>query len=416
MAVSTSVSTMKRPRPLRNTYSSSQSSSPSSSSSSVPSPPFRHYHHHPRHQRRKDSDSITPLSLHHSSSSSSSLSASSIRPMKRHRTPTNTPFHHNRRAHTSKFREFTHSSPSLNLPSSSALSSASLSDILGHHGFLNHICTNNDDQNTPALPDEVLVCIFQFIPTATGLARLRLVCSQWRQVIDETPVVWRWVSFRKTCFTRRVISHPYSKQLGLGPIPGARAISIAARSGNEWARFLFSALFSPSYSLHAFTAPQPLASLLVLGRIARTECAFPPRTSAINNSTSATATAMSSATTLTSGAATGTGVSIGSRSDVWLAVHAAKKNATLLPLNSSDSSTACPSVVGDNWPHGAVVGVIHVSHALLVPGKDSQLDRWIWHIDRAVSLKKPLRCAGFLGLWPTSQVLSDLLIRAMHNQ
>lgn len=240
----------------------------------------------------------------------------------------------------------------------------------------------------PSLPDEVLVSIFRFVPTAEALARLRTVCVQWCQVIDGTSSVWRGASFRGAAFSRRVQLHAPSRQLQLGPVPGTKAVSIAARSGNEWAQFLYNTLFGFQV-LHAITVPQPLASLFVDGRIARAERAFPPYSCQ----------------------------QAGMRrtSDIWIAVHAARDGTTVLPLPLVDVA-ACRVEIGDDWPRGAVVGVIHVTHAVRIPGEYTARDRWMWYIDRAVSLKKPLRCAGFLGVWPVSNVLTDLLIHSLHNQ
>lgn len=65
---------------------------------------------------------------------------------------------------------------------------------------------------------------------------------------------------------------------------------------------------------------------------------------------------------------------------------------------------------GGKLPRGAVVGLVRVGEAQRVE------DDWVWRVDRAVWLKKPIRCAGFVGLWRVSSVLTDILVAAMHNQ
>lgn len=238
----------------------------------------------------------------------------------------------------------------------------------------------------PSLPDEVLNCILRFIPTATGLAKLRLVCRQWRDLIDTTPSIWRSASFRHTRFGRRVESQ--NGILTLGDVCGRRVIEIAAKSGNEWGRFLHRTLLETG-NLQAFTVPQPLATLLVAGKIARTERAYPPwghRKQPNSNN-----------------------------ADIWLAVHAARRGPVAMPADFAGGST-CRMEDGRVWPRGAVVGLIHVVKAYMLSKDGHENFRWIWHIDRAVGIRRPLRCAGFMGVWSMSTILTELIVSAVHNQ
>lgn len=239
---------------------------------------------------------------------------------------------------------------------------------------------------TPSLPDEVLTSILRFIPTANGLAKLRLVCRQWCNLIDTTPLIWRGASFRHTRFGRCVKS--VDGKLTLGDICGRRVLEIAAKSGNEWGRFLHRTLLETG-NLKAFTAPQPLATLLTAGKIARTERAYPPwgNTKPQNSNSD----------------------------DLWLAVHAARRGSDVVPTNATDGST-CRSEDMRAWPRGAVVGLIHVVYTCMLPKDGHENFRWIWHIDRAVGIKRPLRCAGFLGVWTMSTVLTELIISAVQSQ
>lgn len=252
---------------------------------------------------------------------------------------------------------------------------------------------------TPALPDEVLVSIFRFVPTAGALARLRGVCRQWCRIIDSTPHVWRHTSFRHASFSRRVErAHDVKSatpRLRLGCTPGARAVAIAARAGNEWARFLHRVMFCFD-TLHAFTAEQPLASLLVSGRVARTERAYPPWA------------------TWRGDLDFGDVIEAGG----WIAVHAARHAPGNVPVQQEVvvEGVTCRMDKGEDWPCGALVGLIHVVRAVRLGGGAGQHPRYLWQIDRAVSLKKPLYCAGFVGLWSMSRILTDLLIDAMHRQ
>lgn len=139
-------------------------------------------------------------------------------------------------------------------------------------------------------------------------------------------------------------------------------MTIAARSGNQWAAFVKAFLFDRRV-LRAVTTAQPLASMLVAGKTELHSQSHPPWTPD----------------------SAGCG-------GAWLAVHASR----------SPTTSALPS--------GAVVGIVHVRQAVMKRGQ------WIWSIDRAVSLKKPIRCAGFVGLWPVSSVLTEILVNAMQNQ
>lgn len=239
---------------------------------------------------------------------------------------------------------------------------------------------------TPSLPDEVLTSILRFIPTANGLAKLRLVCRQWCNLIDTTPLIWRGASFRHTRFGRCVKS--VDGKLTLGDMCGRRVLEIAAKSGNEWGRFLHRTLLETG-NLKAFTVPQPLATLLTAGKIARTERTYPPwGNMKPQNSNS---------------------------DDLWLAVHAARGGSDMMPTNATDGST-CRAEDMREWPRGAVVGLIHVVKTCMLSKGGHENFRWIWHIDRAVGIRRPLRCAGFLGVWTMSTVLTELIISAVQSQ
>lgn len=238
----------------------------------------------------------------------------------------------------------------------------------------------------PSLPDEVLTSILRFIPTANELARLRLVCRQWCKLIDSTPLIWRGASFRHARFGRRVESQNGS--LALGEICGKRVLQIAAKSGNEWGCFLHQTLLETG-NLRAFTVPQPLATLLVAGKIARCVRAYPPR---------------------------GNGKLYNSdKEGAWLAVHAARRGSVAMPIGVTDRSV-CRMDDGQAWPRGAVVGLIHVVKAYLLPKNGHENLRWVWHIDRAVGIRRPLKCAGFVGVWTMSTILTELVILAVHSQ
>lgn len=181
---------------------------------------------------------------------------------------------------------------------------------------------------------------------------------------------------------------------------------MAATSGNEWACFLKRVVFERR-TLHAVTTPQPYASQLVSGERPVDARPFPPW--------------------------------VGDRpggDGEWIAIHAARRS---LPsgmgeedadaangdgLHGSDDGEAGGGLGRRNGldvvelPRGAMVGIIHVRDAFRANevGGASSAPKWIWQIDRAVSLKKPIRCAGFLGLWSISSFLTDLLVNAMHSQ
>lgn len=268
------------------------------------------------------------------------------------------------------------------------------------HTTSNPLCPYCDERTigTPQLPDEVLVSIFRFIPTAGTLARLRSVCRQWCRIIDTTPHVWRNTSFRHATFAQRVEQSTTTSELMLGMTPGSRAVTIAARSGNEWALFLHRVMFQFD-TLHAFTAQQPLASFLVSGRIARTERAYPPWAMAL-------------------GGVDDQRVGRVHEAGGWIAVHAARHvsaNVTM-PNDLVVDGVDCRSDIKGDWPRGALVGLVHVAHAVRAASQAGRRPQWVWQIDRAVSLKKPLHCAGFIGLWSVSRFLTDLLINTMHSQ
>ena len=206
---------------------------------------------------------------------------------------------------------------------------------------------------TPELPDEVLVSVLRFVRHAGVLWRLRWVCRRWRRVIDTNCSVWKDASFKGMLFTRPVVLAQKSK-LALGPRVGRAAIQHAAKFGNEWAIFLNRCLFQrDTAQLQALTIAQPVASSLVSG----TE-SFDTRESAPNG---------------------------------WVVVHAARRGPADLP-------------------RGALVGMVRVDGGHQVDGN------WRWHIDRHIRLAKPLRCAGYVGLWPLSTHLTELLIRGLHIQ
>ena len=227
------------------------------------------------------------------------------------------------------------------------------------------------------LPDEVLVSIFRFIPSASNLASLRAVCRHWCYVIDHTPQVWRTVSFKHARFSKPVLR--FGTRLFLGPRSGRRAITMAARSGNEWARFVKTTLFDCN-TLRAVTTPQPMASQLVTGHSAMHVRPYPPW--------------------------------LGHRppchDGVWVAIHASRRNPTIDPTPRCQASLPLP--------RGAMVGIVHVSHAICTKPEGERGANWVWNIDRAVPLKRPIRCAGFVGLWSISAFLTDLLVNAMQNQ
>lgn len=224
--------------------------------------------------------------------------------------------------------------------------------------------TSSKSQNPipSSLPDEVLISVFRFVTQASQLAALRPVCRQWCRIIDQTPCVWRSVSFKHASFIRRVISTE-SNTLALGPRAGAHVVALAARAGNEWACFLQRVIFE-GVPLRAVTVPQPTASMLVSGERTWYKRPFAP----------------------------GGGEKRGEVG--WVVIHAARRVAE----------------GGGKLPRGAVVGLVRIERAHWVEGG------WMWKVDRAVRLKKAIRCAGFVGLWRVSSVLTDVLVDAMHNQ
>lgn len=174
-------------------------------------------------------------------------------------------------------------------------------------------------------------------------------------------------------------------------------MSLAARSGNEWARFLKRTVFDRQV-LRAVTAPQPVASLLVAGARTLDARPFPPWDGAPPEADGA-----------------------------WIAVHAGRRALDLDSGVARADTVAAAQMLRDvhegagaggeleGLPRGAMVGLIHVRDAFRMQAGGEGAG-WIWRIDRAVSLKRPIRCAGFVGLWYISGFLTDLLVSAMHSQ
>lgn len=239
----------------------------------------------------------------------------------------------------------------------------------------------------PDLPDEVLVAVLRLVRSAGALWKLRGVCRRWRRVIDAHRDVWRTASFRGALLPRpvilRVCEHPTSPlavaeheydckrpgpgkdgggngtrtyTLELGARHGRGAVVAAAAAGNEWARFLEACLYN-ACPLKALTVVQPVASGLVHAARRFETREAPP-----------------------------------SAAHGWVAVHAARRGP-------------------DDMPRGAVVGMVRVSESHQCPD-----GLWSWAIDRNIALKNPLRCAGYVGLWPLSAHLTEILVRALHTQ
>lgn len=226
------------------------------------------------------------------------------------------------------------------------------------------------------LPDEVLVTVLRFVRCAASLWRLRAVSRRWRRVIDGHDIVWRSASFRGAQFARPVrlslVSGCKSRRaLTLGARRGRAIVTKAAAAGNEWACFLAATLFH-AHPLHALTVAQPVASVLV-----RSARRFETRESPPWR---------------------GDGVP-----GAWVAVHAARRVAPGL-------SPAQIAVL----PRGAIVGLVHVRSATACGSEVAPL--WAWHIDRNIALRKPLRCAGYVGVWTLSTHLTEFCVRALHMQ
>lgn len=227
------------------------------------------------------------------------------------------------------------------------------------------------------VPDEVLVQVLRCVRSASALARLRAVCKRWCRVIDATPAVWRAVSFKRVDLSRGVVSR--AGELALGERRGRAAVALAAVAGNEWARFLKSVLFDACV-LSAVSAPQPVASLLVAGRRRTVTREFPPCAAA-------------------------------TRGGVWVAVHAARASGAAtggIYGADADGSADCTSAA---LPRGALVGMVHVRDA-----RRTSSTSWMWNFDRAVTLRRPIRCAGSIGLWGLSPFLTEMLVYSMHTQ
>lgn len=397
--------------------------------------------------------------------------------------------------------------------SSCTINSTSITNNNNH----NHNMTNNHTRRKIELPDEVLVAVFSFVRRASSLAQLRAVCKQWCTVIDTTPAVWRRVSFRNAIFGRCVETN--CDRLILGKRAGARAVTLAARAGNEWACFLHSVLFQ-SRALCAVTTPQPVASMLVRGERAVHERAFPPwqdreqpkkggtwvaihaarrigledeveigaheiqhhqpdggggggtmvnlneniiqatenqhhyqeesyydsttggeqneanidhreieavALSVANNASVAVSNNLNNSVSDAMNAMTGIYGSHTISNDVDPGVLSEVSSGGFMTANSNfsppepDTDTIIddePITTANDSAHGAMVGVIHVKEAFEMAGSGVGLSasHWVWRIDRAVSLKKPIRCAGYLGLWPLSTYMSELLVNSLHRQ
>lgn len=275
------------------------------------------------------------------------------------------------------------------------------------------------------LPDEVLVSVLRFVRSASGLARLRAVCKRWRSVIDANPAVWRSASFRGAQFSRPVMTDNDKIRKGgkvalcLGERCGKSAVELAANAGNEWALFLKDVVFD-GRPLRAITVVQPMASLLVSGERSLETRSFPPWGDSPCSGCGSACSARCACN----------GMNCHhqhrGRRGCWVAIHAARRpNAAAaehFPLNAYEIS---------KLPRGAVVGMVHVAGAKRLSANYSAMNigsdeggvmnstgggNWTWCIDRAVSLQKPIRCAGFLGLWTLSQYLTEVLVRALHTQ
>lgn len=231
----------------------------------------------------------------------------------------------------------------------------------------------NKKAATPELPDEVLVAVLRFVPSAATLWSLRAVCRRWRNIIDTRSSVWRDVSFKGLLLNRPVVISPSpssnntcnTKVLTLGPRQGATAVHLAAGAGNEWASFLSMCLFD-CVPLKALTVVQPVANSLVSdNNYRRFETRERPNNNINNNNVEC-----------------GHG---------WVVIHAARRGP-------------------QEFPRGALVGMIRVG------GTVQNGNQWIWKIEETVKLVKPLRCAGYVGLWSLSRPLTEILVRALHTQ
>lgn len=240
---------------------------------------------------------------------------------------------------------------------------------------INNNSTTTTTTTIPELPDEVLVAVLRFVPSAATLWGLRAVCRRWRGIIDTQSSVWRDVSFKGLLLTRPVVISPVTitisstsyikpnpcKVLTLGPRRGASAVHMAAKAGNPWANFLSTCLFD-AVPLKALTVAQPLANRLVTEKCADSAWIFETRERAPVD---------------TNG---------------WVVIHAARRGP-------------------QEFARGALVGMMRVSAPCTASGNG-----WRWKIEEKVKLSLPLRCAGYVGIWSLSRPLTEILIRALHTQ
>jgi F-box-like len=300
-------------------------------------------------------------------------------------------------------------------------------------------------QAVAGLPDEVLVRVLGFVACAPTLATLRMVSTSWRAVIDSSPSLWADASFKRTFFAPPVVELPMHQlpgrsatsnasscsstvvsaassrssdfgdeddgdgtgpdhtkyamkrssiaaqlpstalcvdgdaslrqsRLALGPRPGYSQLCRAAAAGNEWAAFLRETLFEQC-KLRALTLSAELATALVCGGVAALR---PPANVLCTSSVSAAClTFMADGRSAPQAAPCAPG---------WIAVHAARARGR----------------------GGALLGIVFVQ-------KRSESDMK-WRVTRAVSLERPIWCAGYVGLWTMTDYLTELLIRALHTQ
>jgi hypothetical protein len=163
-------------------------------------------------------------------------------------------------------------------------------------------------------------------------------------------------------------------RLALGPRLGYSLVCRAAAAGNEWAAFLRDTLFD-RLVLRAVTLTADLAAALVGGEVAALR---PPASiSYVTSLTPARVTTLADTRNARHPAPPAPG---------WMAVHAARVRGR----------------------SGALMGIVYVRKR-----RDSDLK---WRVTRAVSLDRPISCAGYIGLWTMSDCLTEILIRALHCQ
>lgn len=161
--------------------------------------------------------------------------------------------------------------------------------------------------------------------------------------------------------------------LQLGGRPGFRVLCLASSAGNEWASFLLDVYFY-GLTLNALTVSPPMATAMVAGAVSSIR---PPNL--LHPSSQSSQPCFEEHPT-------GIRNRIAPHAPGWLAVHAARRR------------DRC----------GGLVGIVYVTRQ---NGTDDS-----WTVLRAVSLQRPILCGGYVGLWPVSQHLTDLLIRALHRQ